>query len=396
MIEVDLAIVGGGLAGTTAALRLVQQAAHTGRSIILFDAAATPPVDRTWCYWDVRGSEFDPLVGPLDLRTLVRRRWDRWGLTTRAGRAVVLDGESAPYTRIDASDFHREARIHLGAAPAVRIEDGVRIESIVEHDHDVVLSAEGRSWRCAHVIDARGPQIEGARLFQHFVGWELEFDRDVLDPGVATLMDFAVHQGGAIRFLYVLPDSPRRGLIETTVLSPEPWPIEQHERGLRDYLNDRFPRADFAVLRSEHGVLPMESRAVRPVTRPAGRVLCGGAAGGALRPSSGYAFLATQRWGQSLPGAWPAQRSGCWGALPPLRSRTLQWLDRVFLAQLRTSPEGAPELFERLFERVPAQVLARFLTDVPTRSDLLGIMRALPPGQLAWRALREAWGSSAA
>ncbi len=396
MIDVDLAIVGAGLAGTSAALQLAGQASKSGRRIVVFDAGTAPATERTWCYWDVRGSEIDPRVGPLDLRDLVRHRWDRWGVTTRAGRQVLLDAREAPYVRLDGEDFHREAGILLDASPAVTVRRGARVESIEEGEGEVLLRVAGEDWRSSHVIDARGPETREARLFQHFVGWDVEFEHDVLDPRRATLMDFDVDQEGAIRFLYVLPESTRRGLVETTVLSPEPWSVERHESGLRAYMDQRFGAAEFEVLRTEHGVLPMDGNVGEELLSSGGRVLRGGAAGGALRPSSGYAFLATQRWAASLPAAWPGVGYRSWGDVPAPRSKALKWLDQVFLAQLRSSPASAPELFERLFSRVDAPVLARFLTDVPSRRDLVRIMRALPPAPLAWRAMREIWGESAA
>lgn len=383
----DLIIAGGGLAGTAAALRLVPLAEQSGRTITVLDAGDGPPVDRTWCFWDL-GAEVDGvLVGPLNLRELSRHRWNAWGLRTRAGSDVLVPAERAPYVRLDAATYFRAARERLASSPAVEFVQGTRVRNLHALPNRIELATERSRWSAAHVIDTRGSRSDrSCRLFQHFVGWDVEFETDVLDPSAAMLMDFEVPQRGAIRFVYVLPESSRRALFETTVFSPEPWTIAQHEEDLRAYLHERFRGATPRVLRREAGVLPMDSSAQGAPLAAGDRILRGGAAGDALRPSSGYAFLASQRWASELPDLWPSDAGAGWPKPTPSRSRLLRVLDRVFLAQLRADPAGAPQLFERLFERVPPEKLARFLTDVPTSQDLLAVVRALPPLPLTLRA----------
>jgi lycopene beta-cyclase len=53
-------------------------------------------------------------------------------------------------------------------------------------------------------------------------------------------------------------------------------------------------------------------------------------------------------------------------------------MDQVFLKVLRRYPALAPELFLRMFEKVPSARLLRFLSDSPTLLDSLYLIGALP------------------
>jgi len=67
-------------------------------------------------------------------------------------------------------------------------------------------------------------------------------------------------------------------------------------------------------------------------------------------------------------------------------------LDRVFLSYLARRPDEAPDLFARLFERVPAEALVRFLSESGTIADDLRVMAALPIAPFAREALCAGWG----
>jgi lycopene beta-cyclase len=100
-----------------------------------------------------------------------------------------------------------------------------------------------------------------------------------------------------------------------------------------------------------------------------------GLAGGAARPSTGYAFQRIQRWADlcaaqlaagKLPVAHPAD--------PPL----LRALDHLFLSVLRSRPERAPSLFLALFEKTSTPRMIRFLSDRATPLDYASVVWALP------------------
>jgi hypothetical protein len=63
-------------------------------------------------------------------------------------------------------------------------------------------------------------------------------------------------------------------------------------------------------------------------------------------------------------------------------------LDRVLLAYLARHPERGPSLFRRLFERVSAGKLARFLSDAVGTREMLEVMAVTPIEGIATELLR--------
>ena len=109
-----------------------------------------------------------------------------------------------------------------------------------------------------------------------------------------------------------------------------------------------------------------------------------GAAAGAIRPSSGYAFSRIQRHVDRV------ARALVRGMAPPVRagSARLAVMDRIFLAALQEQPDHGERLLWSLARRAPADAFARFMTDTSTPLDEGLILRALPPLPMGGSALR--------
>ena len=118
------------------------------------------------------------------------------------------------------------------------------------------------------------------------------------------------------------------------------------------------------------------------------RVITLGQRGGAAKASSGYAFQFIQRQCDAL-----ADRLASAGGREPLtwdppRSVVATFLDRVMLSFLRTHPARAPEVFVPLFEQVPPDALARFLSEEGRPDDHVRVMAAVPRAAVLGEALR--------
>ncbi len=125
-------------------------------------------------------------------------------------------------------------------------------------------------------------------LKQHFLGWEVEADRDVFDPSAFTMFDFRIPQQGAMRFFYVLPTTTRNALVEYTLFSGKVLEEEEYRSGLRDYLRDVLKVEQYRIAATEFGIIPMTDF---PFPRRLGkRVLAIGTRGGRVKPSTGFAF----------------------------------------------------------------------------------------------------------
>ncbi|MEW1775277.1 lycopene cyclase family protein [Streptomyces sp. NPDC086777] len=358
MPETDVAVVGAGAAGLSLAHRLTGSVPGLRTpSVVLVDAPPGPlrPPPRTWCYWAAGPGRFDAAV---------RAEWQRLRVRPRTGAPV--EGGIAPlrYRMIRSGDFERLVSRDLARSSNVR-----RLEATVEAVEDVpggaylhLRDADGRArlLSARWVLDSRPPgSLPAARttLLQHFHGWFVRTARPVFDPAVVELMDFRTPQPDhGLSFGYVLPTGPCEALVEYTEFSRHVLTPERYEAAVRHYADEVLRLGERQVLATETGVIPMTDA---PIPRQSGAsVFRIGAAGGATRPATGYTFAGLQRQTSAVA---EALRRGRRPVPPAAHSARSRAMDAVLLRALDSGRADGPELFGRLFARVPMARLLRFL-----------------------------------
>jgi lycopene beta-cyclase len=366
----DYAIVGGGCAGLSLAVGLSERLPDA--RLVLIEPRTEYRRDRTWCYWRVGSHRFESAVS---------HAWHRWKVR-RNGQEIIQECSRYPYQHISADAFYRTALRALTAAPNVTLRLGVKAQVISAANTQVTIETEQGRIHAGCAFDSRPPAPRDG-LLQHFAGWRLQTAAPVFSPATVTLMDFDVPQSDGIHFFYVLPYSPCEALVEATFITRGLLPAAHYQAAIRRYLTQRYRIREYTVLDQEQGVIPMS--AVAPRLHPAPRMYRIGTAGGLVKASSGYGFLPIQRW----TARWVERLAGDPLPEPPLpRPRAARWLDRVFLSYLGRFPERAPAVFQRLFERVEAESLARFLSDAGTPRDYAAVIGAMPALPFARETLR--------
>ncbi|MFF8697231.1 lycopene cyclase family protein [Streptomyces sp. NPDC015144] len=351
----DVAIIGAGAAGLSLAWRLLCPPRGAAvPSVVLVDAPPGPlrPPPRTWCYWERGAGEYDALL---------TASWSRVRLHGGDGRPVPCDLGALRYKMLASESFTRGIRPRLAGL--------VRVEAVAEHVADgpggasvSCRTADGRE-RHVHarwLFDTRPPSpLPPSRvsLLQHFKGWFLRSERPVFAPDTVDLMDFRTPQPPqGLSFGYVLPLSRTEALVEYTEFSREPLSDEAYERALRHYTTALLRIGACEVHGVERGRIPMtDARYERRTGRSTFRI---GAAGGAVRPSTGYAFAAIQRQTRAVAALLHAGRDPLPPAAYPRRSLLM---DAVLLRGIDTGRVSGPDFFTRLFEKVPPERLLRFL-----------------------------------
>ncbi len=382
-VDAQAVIVGGGCAGLSLAVHVVEAARRAGTAcprVVVLEPRTQYLRDRTWCGWRF---ESHPFVAS------VTQRWERWAVQDGA-RRVLRGSARHPYEHIPADRFYAQARELLAAAPAVSLQLGAQVTGIEAQGGQVVVHSSAGSLRAGLVLDSRpdaAPEpsaVAEVDLVQHFAGWEVEAARPCFDPGVVEMMDFAVVQARGLHFMYVLPFSSTRALVEATYISPRPLPAAQYEADIRGYLGRRGV-SEYTIGFREAGQIPMSTRPLRAKVSP--RVLQIGLRGGLAKPSTGYAFAAIQQF-SALLAARMVARPGEPVEPPAPRPAAAVAMDRVFLSYLGRHPERGAGLFVDLFERLPADLLCRFLTDHGSPLDGLRVMASSPLAQMTAEVVR--------
>ncbi len=391
-------ILGAGCAGLSLCWYLFEQGVRD--PILILDRKSRFGDDRTWCFWDTE---------PTPFTHLATHRWPAW--TVRGGGDAAAAGATTevrasapetPYVRLQGRDFYGAVLERIQASGNVTLRLGVAVTGGYR-DHGpegVCVRAGSETFHGETLFDALAlgsPRFPVARrddttFFQQFFGQFIRTAEDTFDPQTVTLMDFANAPpaggtaSGAIRFTYVLPLSTREALVENTVLVPggsgakdalaQAGSAAANRAEIAAYLGARYGLHSFEVASEEQGLIPMTTRAF-PL-RTGEHTFSIGLAGGAARPSSGYAFLRIQRRCRAL-----AQAVVCGGDLSRLEPGSSSWrtatLDRIFLRALLQNPDAVPGYFARLFARVPPGALVRALSDSASLLDCFAMIRALPP-----------------
>ncbi len=289
--EFDTIIVGGGL--QSALLVLALDAQQPQARIALVEKASTLGGNHIWCFHagDLSASARS-WVEPL-----VIHRWPGYRVHF-PGLQRRIDRE---YRAITSARLHEVVAGTLQRRPESRLVLGIGARHVEAHAVDL---DDGGRLTARLVVDARGPQVEsGSRRsegYQKFLGLEVELS-EPHGMDLPILMDATVSQEAGFRFLYTLPLSPRRLLVEDTYFSDTP---DLQRDALRANLLEHLATSGCdvqAVLREEDGTLPMPWRGQMP--RVNGSPLRAGYRGGFFHPGTGYSFPIGLRLAEQLAAA---------------------------------------------------------------------------------------------
>ena len=357
----DAVIIGGGCAGLSLA-RHAQSLPHQRVAIIEGKAKRQDHA------WGVFASDSLKEIA-ADALAMTRKTWHRWQIITAEGTATQTS-QTRPYACL-------ESKAWLTYCRQQARENGVRFI------HDQVISADAHSITTStetittdQVYDSRPNPIPQGMMIQHFIGHEIQVVSPVFDPDTAILMDFRCDQSRGIHFIYVLPFSATQALVESTVFSPQIEDNDFYETAIAAYLKDQFNITEKIVLRREQGAIPM---GIIPEDHRTGLPI--GGRGGAIRPSSGYAFAFIQRQLTSLidnlaTGNLPTR-------MTPHHKIDLL-MDRIFLKVLHRKPKLAPRLFHAIAQKLTGDEMARFMAGEADLALRLKVIMAMPKWPFIW------------
>jgi lycopene beta-cyclase len=380
IIRCDLAVVGGGLAGSLIALALHR--ARPDLELRLIEAGPRLGGNHLWSFF----------VGDIDaadrwmVDPLIVHRWPRHRVRFPAHHRMI--GQA--YHSIESARLDRIVQERL---PAHRIMTGARVAAV--GSTSVELS-NGDRIEAGGVIDCRGPGNTGLLDlgWQKFIGQELELGapHDQPDP---VIMDATVPQIDGYRFVYCLPFSPTTMFVEDTYYSDTPdldlTPLDDRPGANGDPLMPRI--ADYAaaqgwqverVARTEKGALPVAMGGdFEGYWRSGGAgVAKGGMRAGLFHPLTGYSLPDSVRLAALI--ARTSDLSG-----PALHELTLGyarsvWKARGFYRMLtkmlfRAADPGERYRVMERFYRLNPVLIGRFYAGQSTLFDKARILTGKPP-----------------
>jgi lycopene beta-cyclase len=362
-----LVIVGGGLAGALAAVRLAEL--HPDLPLLLVESGDAIGGNHTWSFFDS-----DVPDGLQDLvAALAPVRWPRHRVHFPGRtRELAMAYNSVAAPALDALVRERLAgRLRLGTKVTRIASDGIEL-------------AGGERIGARGVIDARGPQgaMPGLELgWQKFVG--IEFAAASPEPDCATVMDACLPQLDGYRFVYVLPFGPDRVLVEDTYYSNDAELDREAVSGrVRVLAAERGLLG--SELRQEAGVLPIliggDPDRFWPADDPVARL---GLAGGFFHATTGYSFGLALRLADELarlPGEFGSAELARWTRARFLRHWRETWYFRLLNRMLfhAAKPGERWRVFAH-FYRLPAERIARFYGGELTPIDRMRILSGRPP-----------------
>lgn len=360
--DVDLLILGGGCAGLSLASRIARSD-RSGLKVKVLEARTYYSNDRSWCFWSPRLHDFTHAVA---------RRWSSWRFSANRSEHVQHASGDMAYQYLPASAFYESTQAAITQHPNVDLQLAIRVgHSTIARDKVTFETSEG-SISARWVIDTRpDPHGSWGEFAQYFVGAEIETDEDRFDPAVVGLMQDMSYDEYGFRFTYLLPFSARRALVEETRFCSTA-DEEILNLGLQQSLANLTDGIGFRVLRCERGRIPM---AVRPPEPGSERIWRAGTLGGAVRPSTGYAFARIQQWADIC------TKRLCSGLPPVTHPAGPAWraaADSLFLRVLESRPSLAPTLFMAMAHGVAPLTLVRFLSDQGRLRDFGRVVAALP------------------
>ena len=367
--DFDYLLVGGGLANALIALSLFER--RPGVRVALVERHAALGGNHVWCF---HAGDVDAAARPF-VSQLVGACWPRYEVRFPELARTLEE----PYAAVRSERLDQVVREAFVGRAGSRLFLNARAVRVGEQS---VTLEDGQALHATTVIESRGPDAltSGPRAgYQKFLGLELKLRRPspIQHP---LLMDACLPQRDGFRFMYALPFSPDRVLLEDTYFSDSPeLDRNRLEAEIIAYAEQHGFDIDY-VAREETGVLPLPTRLPKSDNPQPNGPLVAGYQGAWFHPVTGYSFPVAARLASAIANADPASlRDQVWPALVRQQRSQLRFcllLNQLFFGAF--APEERRNVIER-FYGLPPDAVRRFYAMTLTRTDRARILCGRPP-----------------
>jgi lycopene beta-cyclase len=374
--DYDYIILGGGCAGLSLIMHMLSSPQLSNKRILLIEKEQKNKNDRTWCFWEKGDGFFEKIV---------HRKWHHAWFHGEGYSSLKTLGPYA-YKMIRGLDFYEYCYSSIQQSAKVDILHS-SVEEILQKDGIVHVRTSEKSVTGVYAFNSilkEKPAYEkdDLVLLQHFKGWIIETPSDFFETDKATLMDFRVNQDHGTTFVYVMPLSSTKALVEYTLFTPALLQDDQYEEELRKYVGDYLNLNDYRIIEKEFGIIPMTNHTF---SLGEGNVVNMGTAGGQTKPSSGYTFRFIQKHVAAIVGLLEK------GEHPLVKKSFMEkrfmWFDSVLLHILYHKKMTGSRVFTLLFSRNKIKRIFKFLDNETNLLEEFVLLNTLPQ----WPFMKAGW-----
>ena len=360
----DYIILGAGCAGLSLLMRILQTPQLAQKKVLLIESKPKNINNRTWCFWEKEAGFFDSIVHK------------KWRELLFASDDYVGSLSIAPYNykMIRGIDLYNYCFAEIGRHPNVQII----------YDDILQFSSEKISFlnyeiQCGDAIVFNStyqnlPQQKNKHyLLQHFKGRVIETPLPFFDETKATLMDFRVHQNHGIAFVYIMPLSPVKALIEYTLFTSSLLTPDQYEIELNNYIHNTLQITAYATIEEEFGIIPMTNAIFAVIENGVYNI---GTAGGQTKASTGYTFQFIQKQAAAIVELLLQNKK----PVVPVNflKKRFDFYDSTLLNLLSNAHLNGADFFATLYKNNSAAAIFKFLDNETSLSEELKIMNTAP------------------
>lgn len=364
--QYDYIFLGAGCSSLSIIMRMINSTKFAGKKILLIDKESKNKNDRTWCFWEKEKGFFE---------NIVFRKWDHLSFKTD-NNPIPLDIHPYQYKMIRGSDFYEHCFTCIESQKNIDVlfgsisferEEG--ISKIKINDEEILFSKKAIIFNSVY---QPGKNQKGKfYLLQHFKGWIVETSKDFFNTEQAVLMDFRVSQQLGTTFVYVLPLSSTKALVEYTLFTENLLSREEYDVALKDYLKNYLAIDNYKIVDEEFGVIPMTNARFPGYQNGMHHI---GTAGGQTKASTGYTFKFIQTQADSIIKDLSAGKAP---EASNLKNR-FYFYDSTLLHILSKKLLEGKTIFTILFEKNKAATVLKFLDNETTIPEELKLLNSLP------------------
>ena len=275
MEKFDYIICGGGASGLLLSNAFISDKFFNDKKILIIEKESKTTNDKTFGFWNDKESVLDEMVF---------KEWEFAEFKDSNSYNTFLLNPYK-YKMIKSNQFYS----HIGnkilkAANFKYLNSNINeideINNIVKTDDGEFSSSIIFSSIYNEVSFKKYPLLK-----QHFIGWTIETKSETFDDNKITFMDFSVDQKDEIRFMYILPFSKNKALVEYTLFSKELISDNEYEKEITSYLKENNIQG-YTIKEKEKGMIPMTCYPFFENNTDTYFQI--GTAGGWSKPSTGY------------------------------------------------------------------------------------------------------------